>query len=158
MVYSCSMEKSHYSADKPNKHRPKINSMLCKTALVASGALLTPSCSIDSYNNDTTAVQCDDGRTIADLNPNGGVAIFTVHNLESDLATIAVRRNQDEVFIRTYDQFVDGEVRGGDENFGEPIPYVEGTEGFVVALGVPWQIDVREEDVVISGACNAGGM
>ena len=110
-------------------------------------------CSVDSYLNDPSNVQCDEKRTIADL-PNNGMATFIVHGKqEGDVATIRIRRTAKLASVA-----VSGDVTGPPQQlepdgFTKPTPIVDGAELSAFGAGGAWVIDARKDSVVIQGTC-----
>lgn len=122
---------------------------------IALSTTALPGCSIsvDSYLTDASNVRCDGRRTEVDL-ARRGMATFIVHGkLQTDVATVKVRRNEAGASVA-----VSGDVTGptqqltGDR-FTSPTPVVDGPELSAFAAGAAWAIDVREATVVINGTC-----
>jgi hypothetical protein len=122
-------------------------------SLLAAPALAACSVEIDSYHNDTLNVTCDEGRTKSDLEGDG-LATFIAHGAkDQDPATITVRRENDEVSVKT-----EGNVTGPpqtleEDGYTKPTPIVDGSELSTFGAGGAWVIDVREDSVVIQGSC-----
>ena len=125
------------------------NSILA--AAVALGALA--GCSVDSYLTDPSNAQCDGRRTKADLAVNG-IATFIVHGKqESDVATVRVRRSEQNASVAT-----SGDVTGPPQQleadgFTAPTPVGDGVQLSAFGASGAWVIDVREGSVVIQGTC-----
>lgn len=123
-------------------------------AIAALTATALVGCSIESYSNDTSNVQCDGKRTISPLNSNG-MATFIVHGQkDNDVAIIRVRRTDEGVSVG-----VSGDVTGPPQRleadgFTTPTPIVEGSELGTFGAGGAWIIDARPDGVVIQGSCN----
>lgn len=128
------------------KHKALVVAALSATALVG--------CSVDSYLNDASNVQCDGKRTKTDLEGNG-VATFIVHGKEDgDIATVSVRRNDERVSVS-----VNGDVTGPPQQleadgYTAPTPVVDGAELTAFGAGGAWIIDARNDSVVIQGSCD----
>ena len=122
-------------------------------AAAALSALAMAGCSVDSYLNDPSNVQCDGKRTKADLE-GSGMATFIVHGKEDgDVATVKVRRSDERASVG-----VTGDVTGPPQQleadgFTAPTPIVEGAELSTFGAGGAWVIDVRDDSVVIQGSC-----
>ena len=118
----------------------------------ATLALLVAGCTIDSYNNDTTNVRCDEGRTKTELVKNG-FASFFVHDQKYSEAVVKVRRNEQGVSVA-----VEGDITGPPQEFEEdgftkPIPFADPTSLNVFAANGNWIINVTDNSAVISGTC-----
>ncbi|HSH55234.1 MAG TPA: hypothetical protein VK983_00250 [Candidatus Limnocylindrales bacterium] len=127
-----------------------------RNALIATALSVAAlsGCSVDSYLNDPSSVQCDGRRTKADLEGNG-MATFIVHGTEEfGVATVQVRRTDEGVSVG-----VTGDVTGPPQQleadgFTAPVPIVEGAELSAFGAGGAWVIDAREDSVVIQGTCD----
>lgn len=123
-------------------------------AIAALSATALVGCSVDSYLTDPSNVHCDGKRTMADLKGNG-MATFIVHGKqEGDVATVKVRRNDNEVSVN-----VGGDVTGPPQQleadgFTAPTPIVDGAELSAFGAGGAWVIDARKDSVVIQGTCD----
>ncbi len=111
-------------------------------------------CSIDSYHNDASNVQCDGKRTKTNLQGNG-MATFIVHGEDDSIATVQVRRSEQGVSVG-----VTGDISGRPpqvleaDGFTVPIPQVNGPELSTYGAGGAWIIDARDDSIVIQGSCD----
>lgn len=124
------------------------------TLLAASAILTMTGCSIDSYSNDTANVRCEDNRYGDEL-IDGGRAIFQVeYPGQSGPASITIDRKGTEVTITSaVGAQQSGDVGLGDATYGETFKIVEGPETTVILEDSQWLVNVREDDVVVSGSC-----
>ncbi len=124
-------------------------------ALTALSTAALVGCTVDSYLNDTSDVQCDGKRTKTDL-VVGGIATFIVHGSEAGrVATVQVKRDEQGASVK-----VEGDTDGApmqtlDANgYTEPAPVVDGAELSAFGAGGAWIIDARKNEVVIWGSCD----
>lgn len=118
-----------------------------------SAAALT-GCSIDSYYNDPSNVQCDEKRTRTEL-ASDGVATFIVHGKhEGKVATVTVRREDNMVSVKVGGDITGPPMQVEEDGFSKPTPIVEGPELSAFGAGGAWIIDARKDSVVIQGTCD----
>lgn len=131
------------------------NTLRSRNALAATTltVLALGGCSIDSYLSDASDVQCDGRRTMSNLEGDG-TATFIVHGTEKeDVATITVRRMNDEVSVAVTGKATGPPQQLEPDGFTAPTPIVDGAELSAFGAGGAWIIDARKDSVVIQGSC-----
>ena len=121
--------------------------------LVFAATLLAGGCTIDSYLNDPTDVQCDGRRTLSELSGDG-VATFIVHGKGKNNGVITVRKEDGAVSLHA-DGIMSGPAAELDEDgYTIPVALRNGPELSAFVAGGAWIIDVRNKSVVIQGSCD----